>query len=906
MLTCCRLSEQEGPVQEVTGNTPLLLEGSEHVWLVLSERIDVFAVPVENGQPCGARSHVLRVAAGQLLFGVESEGPGASLRLLAVGIPGTRVLRLSRARLTELSQDAGAAKQLSGLLNGWVEGLTERVSGKRKPRPCIPLQLSVLSTERDLADPSLWSDLDAFHRLFLTRLAQGLRQEGVTAEERLRQRLQADSQFRQVTLARLTAVASTPPLSHPEKSGEDERLLAAFRLVADRLEIAVRPPAGPRDGRPHAPVLDDIARASHFRTRRVRLVDTWWQQDNGPLLAFLAADNRPVALLPTSAQSYELVDPETRTRTAVTPSVAAGLAPLAHTFYRPLPSHALTAWGLIRFGLQGCGAELRRGFVLALLGGLLGMAAPIGAGILFDTVVPRGSRAQLLLVTLALLVCAVAALLFQLSRDLVLLRLKGKMGSAIESGIWDHLLALPPPFFRRYTAGDLAVRANGIGIIRNMLSEAVVSTLFAGVFSLLSLGLLFWYDARLALVAIGLVLFVVAITAVSLSLQLPLQRGETSLRGKIAGQILQLLSGLSRLRVAAAEERALALWARDFSDQKRFSYRARCLANHFSAFLAVAPLLSMLAVFAAAAAWRGEGMSVGSFLAFLAALGQVLFALVSLGSTLNSALRIIPIWERVRPILGALPEVDAGKPEAGELSGEIEIGHVSFRYQPDGPLILDDVTLHIKPGQLVAVVGPSGAGKSTLLRLLLGFEKPQAGSLYYDGQDLAGMDLHSVRRQIGVVLQHGRLIPGDISTNILGSSPLTLEDAREAARLSGLDEDLEQMPMGLHTVISEGGGTLSGGQRQRLLIARAIVSRPRILLFDDATSALDNNTQALVSRSLEGLKATRLVVAHRLSTIRNADVIYVLDGGRIVQQGSYEELMRQGGLFADLARRQLT
>jgi len=676
--------------------------------------------------------------------------------------------------------------------------------------------------------------------------------------------------------------------------------------VADRLEIAVRPPAGPRDGRPHVLLLDDIARASHFRTRRVRLVDAWWQQDNGPLLAFLATDNRPVALLPTSARSYELVDPETRTRTAVTPSVAAGLIPFAHTFYRPLPSHALTAGGLIRFGLQGCGAELRRGFVFALVGGLLGMAAPIGAGILFDTVVPRGSRSQLLLVTLALLVSAVAALLFQLSRDIVLLRLKGKMGSAIESGIWDRLLALPAPFFRRYTAGDLAVRASGIGIIRNMLSEAVVSTLFAGVFSLLSLGLLFWYDARLALVAIGLVLFVVAITAVSLSLQLPLQRGETSLRGKIAGQILQLLSGLSRLRVAAAEERALALWARDFSDQKRFSYRARCLANHFSAFLAVVPLLSMLAVFAAAAAWRGEGMSAGSFLAFLAALGQVLFALVLLGSTLNSALRIIPTWERVRPILGALPEVDAGKPEAGELSGEIEISHVSFRYQPEGPLILDDVTLHIKPGQLVAVVGPSGAGKSTLLRLLLGFEKPQAGSLYYDGQDLAGMDLHSVRRQIGVVLQHGRLIPGDISTNILGSSPLTLEDAWEAARLSGLDEDLQQMPMGLHTVISEGGSTFSGGQRQRLLIARAIVSRPRILLFDEATSALDNKTQALVSRSLEGLKATRLVVAHRLSTIRNADVIYVLDGGRIVQQGSYEELMRQGGLFADLARRQLT
>ncbi len=249
--------------------------------------------------------------------------------------------------------------------------------------------------------------------------------------------------------------------------------------------------------------------------------------------------------------------------------------------------------------------------------------------------------------------------------------------------------------------------------------------------------------------------------------------------------------------------------------------------------------------------------------------------------------------------------MDPAKAAPGDLSGEVELSHVSFRYQADGPLILDDVSLHVKAGEFVAFVGPSGAGKSTIIRLLLGFESPASGSIYYDREDLSGLDRQALRRQIGVVLQDGKLTPGDVFSNIVGSSPLTQDDAWEAARLAGLEEDIHEMPMGMQTVIGEGAATLSGGQRQRLMLARAVVSRPRILLLDEATSALDNRTQADVSRSLERLKATRIVVAHRLSTVRNADCIYVIDGGRIVQRGRYEELMGQKGLFADLAKRQL-
>lgn len=278
---------------------------------------------------------------------------------------------------------------------------------------------------------------------------------------------------------------------------------------------------------------------------------------------------------------------------------------------------------------------------------------------------------------------------------------------------------------------------------------------------------------------------------------------------------------------------------------------------------------------------------------------------VLMASVIGYAVQIVPLYERARPILQTPPEVDPAKTVPGDLSGEVELSHVSFRYQADGPLVLDDVSVQVRPGEFIAFVGPSGAGKSTIIRLLLGFETPAAGSIYYDRDDLDGLDRQALRRQIGVVLQDGKLMPGDVFSNIVGSAPLTLEDAWDAAQLAGLEDDIHDMPMGMQTVIGEGGGTLSGGQRQRLMIARAVVSRPRILLLDEATSALDNRTQAAVSRSLERLKATRIVVAHRLSTIRNADCIYVLDGGHIVQRGSYADLIQQPGMFADLAKRQL-
>ena len=365
------------------------------------------------------------------------------------------------------------------------------------------------------------------------------------------------------------------------------------------------------------------------------------------------------------------------------------------------------------------------------------------------------------------------------------------------------------------------------------------------------------------------------------------------------------MSGITKLRVSGTEERAFDVWAREFAEKKRVNYKARQLDNIMESFNSAFPILAAMAIFAWVVLKSTREFTTGSFIAFNTAYTNFQGALLQMSLALTSVLNVVPLFERARPILETRPEVDLTKADPGKLSGEIEINHVNFRYEAGGPTILHDISLHVKPGEFLAVVGSSGSGKSTLLRLLLGFDAPESGTIFYDRQDLATLDIQKVRRQLGVVLQNGHVMAGTLLKNIVGTSRLTVDDAWEAARMVGFDEDIRNMPLGMYTVLSAGGPTLSGGQRQRLLLARSIVHRPRILFFDEATSALDNRTQAIVSESLDGIQATRVVIAHRLSTIINADRIVVIEKGRIVESGTYKELLEQGGVFAELARRQM-
>jgi ATP-binding cassette subfamily C protein len=775
--------------------------------------------------------------------------------------------------------------------------------------------LETISTRIYLQLDPHWESLSRLHGLALQAIRAACERDEAAEQERLQDRSAADRVTLENALGEIASVLDPTGGERPTAGGlgrEADTLLQASLLVGAALKIDMRPalqalsadPDGSLSANARVPSVERIARAAAMRTREVALKGRWWRQDNGPLLGALAENGRWVALLPASHSSYALHDPVEGTVTPVTPEVAARLAPTGHVFYRPFPRRRLTVGDVLKFGVFGCWRDLNMVLLMGIGAGILSLATPIATQIIFDQVIPSSDRGQLMGIGLVLLALAVAAALFQVTRSIAVLRVEGKMDGALQAAIWDRLLSLPPPFFRNYSAGDLGARAMGINTIRSVLSGPVITSILSSIFSLFSLVLMFYYDALLALVASGLIALAVAVTTLVGYLQVRQQRKMVDIQGDISGFLLQVLNGIASLRIIGAESRVFGKWAAKFAEQRRVTYKVRRLQNAMAVFNAAFPIMTSLTIFAIVFA-RGGGLSEGTFVAFTTAFGQVLMNGLQLSTSLVFILSIIPTYERAKPILQTMPEVDASKVAPGELTGAIEVSHVSFRYRENGPLVLQDVSLQVRPGEFVALVGPSGSGKSTLLRLLLGFERPEAGAVYYNGHDLAALDVREVRRQIGTVIQSGKVMAGVIVQNIIGSSLLTLDDAWEAARMAGLDEDIKRMPMGMLTLVSEEGGTFSGGQRQRLLIARALAHKPRIVFFDEATSALDNATQEIVSRSLEKLNATRVVIAHRLSTIVHADRIYVLQDGRVVQSGTYGELIQQPGLFADLAKRQI-
>lgn len=774
-------------------------------------------------------------------------------------------------------------------------------------------RLTAVTTEEILArEPTeVWLDaLESHHQRIFQRLRLAAAEREQEERHRLQRRVELDRGTLRSAYTRLLSVLA--PEARAEVSADELRdpVLAACRRVGEVLGVEMRAPL-PSERRKHSTRLEAIAQASRVRSRQILLRGTWWTRDNGPLVAFRESGEGeektklPVALIPTSPRSYEMVDPGSGERMSVTEEVADQFAGDAHMFYAPLPERRLTLRDLARAALRNTRKDLLAILLMGIGGGLLGLTLPILTGEIFGRVIPSADRSQLLQMTLALGIAAFASAAFQITRSIAILRLSGRMEGGVQAAVWDRLLSLPASFFRRFTVGDLANRSMGVEAIRQLLTGNVLTSVLAAVFSLFSFALLFYYSRTLALVATTLVIVLMATTILLTWLQLRYERQVHHFQGRLASLLFGLIQGVGKLKVGGAEQRAFGLWADRFAEQRQASISARRISNAQAAFNAGYRVVMILVIFAVMGLSLELDLEIGDFLAFNAAFGQFMAAALSMVGVFSSLLAMVPIYERLTPILETLPEVDDSKVDAGELAGDVEFSHVSFRYQEDGPLILDEVSFRARPGEFLALVGPSGSGKSTCLRLILGFETPESGSIYFDGQDLTSLSLQSVRRQIGVVLQAGKPMVGDVFSNIVGGSNLGLDAAWEAAEMAGLADDIRAMPMGMHTVISEGAGTFSGGQRQRLLIARALVHRPRILLFDEATSALDNRTQEVVSASLSRLHATRIVIAHRLSTIQNADRIYVIESGRVVEFGPYQELFERGGAFSRLAERQL-
>ena len=764
-----------------------------------------------------------------------------------------------------------------------------------------------------IGQATFWRGIDLFHQVLCQCEFINKKLRMVDEFNRIRLRESFGQRSKEVALREIASVLDDSAAGKNGAGyGEElsDQTFAVCKLVGEALGIQI---VAPPDLRRLKQRLPAIAKASRFRFRSVALRDNWWETDHGPLLAYREQGLAPVGILKNKATHYELVDPETNARQPIDATVAASLCPFAVSFYTPFPERKLGAWDLIKFGVRESKLDMWTILAMGILLGLLGMVTPYFSGQIFDSIIPAAERVELLQFTVGLLAAAFGTFAFELVRAISVLRMSGKMDYLVQAGVWDRLLALPSTFFREYAAGDLADRALGVDQIRQAVSQAGTQAIVGSISAVIMIAFLFSYNVQMAFVAIGLVLFSVVLPTALNLLQIKHQRKLFYIRGSISGLVLQLINGVNKLRVSGSEDRAFREWARKFSDQKRIAFAAGRLANMAHVFNQIFPVICTAVIFGMYAWFRDQAakngetfkMSTGEFIAFNTIFTNILSSFLALAAASLELLIIVPLFERLVPIIEAKPEIDEARAHPGELTGEIEVSHLTFRYAKDGPPILRDVSLHIRPGEFVALVGGSGSGKSTLLRLLLGFEKPEAGAILYDNQDLNSLDLREVRQQVGVVLQSSKLMPTDIYRNIIGSHQLSLNDAWEAARMSGLDRDIKNMPMGMNTVVSEGGGTFSGGQRQRLMVARALVNKPRIIFFDEATSALDNETQRTVTNSLDAMQSTRIVIAHRLSTIINADKIYVLINGEMVQSGTYAELINQPGPFADLAKRQL-
>jgi NHLM bacteriocin system ABC transporter ATP-binding protein len=677
-------------------------------------------------------------------------------------------------------------------------------------------------------------------------------------------------------------------------------------VVADAIQAPIVRPPGRMPVRQEFEDVVEIARASRLRVRRTLLRGDWWDRDVGPLVAWHGDERNPVALVRESRRRYLMIEPRAGTRRTVDESIAMELAPEAVTFYPALPSRSLGFTDLLAFAMRHSRGNVARIVMAVLMMGLLSLVSPLVTHALVDSVIPRTELDQLTFCAVALAVTAIAMAAVQAMQGMVMLRLEGMIDWKLQAAVFDRLLRLPASQFRQFTVGDFVDRALGIESVRRTFTGRTFRGLMAGIFCWFSILLMLYYDMKLGLIAVGLTilrgLMIIAVSA----LRLYHENRHFDLQGKIEGLVLQLLAGIGKLRVAAATVRALAVWANQFAAQKRQFIASQRAANALAIFETTFPTVATLIIFAAA---TGVGstlaQNLGAFLAFFTAFGQSMASVGAWATGISESLIAIPQLTRIRPLIVGAVEVSDDRKPPGELSGSVELSRVSFRYVSSGPPVLDNVSLRIAPGEYVAIVGPSGGGKSTLFRLLLGFEIPNAGAVFFDGKAIDTLDVSAVRRQLGVVLQNGKLATGSIYENICGGVQLPLERAWEAAQRAGLDNDIKAMPMGMHTVVAEGVNTLSGGQRQRLMIARAIARRPRILLFDEATSSLDNQTQAIVSNSLGALNVTRIVIAHRLSTVREADRIVVLVDGKVVQNGNFAELSSAPGMFADFAKRQL-
>ena len=719
-------------------------------------------------------------------------------------------------------------------------------------------------------------------------------------DEQIRQRKLSDQEIFEDSMFRMASV-----LLGKQRAGalNDERI-AAKAAIDDILKYYHYKPTEVPDG---VRTLDDqleyCLRPHGLMRRNVQLKERWYRDAFGPMLAFRKEDGAAVALIPKPFGGYWFIDGTTGAKESVGRANADSFDPDAICFYRPLPLRKLGIPDLIVY-LKDC---LSTGDYISLV---LLTLLPILLGLLMTNItraltgfVVRSGKLSLLWGTAVFMISAlISSQLIGVVKSLMMNRVELKTSLSTEAAMMMRVMNMPANFFRQYASGELSSRYSAVNQLCELLLGSVFSTGLSSILSLLYITQIFHYAPALVGPALLIVLATVLVSVISVLTQMKLSREIMQKGARLNGLSFALINGVQKIRLAGAEKRAFAKWANAYADAVKPSYNPPFLIKANGAVSSAISLIGTIILYYLAVQSR---VSPSEYIAFNTAFGSVTAAFASMAGVALSVARIKPILEMAEPILKTQPESSENRTMVTKLNGSIELSNVYFRYNDHMPYVVDGMSLKIRAGEYVAIVGTTGCGKSTLMRLLLGFETPERGAVYYDGKDISKLDLRSLRRRIGAVTQDGSLFQGDIYSNIVISAPqLTLDEAWEAAEIAGIADDIRAMPMGMQTVLSEGQGGISGGQKQRLMIARAVAPKPKILMFDEATSALDNKTQKRVSDALDALKCTRIVIAHRLSTIRNCDRILVLDKGKILEDGTYDELIAKNGTFAELVERQ--
>ncbi len=649
--------------------------------------------------------------------------------------------------------------------------------------------------------------------------------------------------------------------------------------------------------------LDYLLSSSGIFYREVRLEEGWQKDAMGAMIGSMKEDGAVVTILPGQMGGFYYIDPHSGRKKRIDKKEAKKLGEEAYCFYRALPmrklksidiwrymKESLTTWDILSFAIS------------ALVITLIGLILPKLNSLLTGTVVLYQSYSLLLSVILFMICVTIGNLMFSSIKSLLQTRIGYKLSNNVTAATMMRVLSLPADFFQNYSTGELNQYLSYMSNICDTIVNAVFSTGLTGIFSLVYLIQVFSFAKALVIPSLIVTILTLVVSMLAASAQSIISKEQMKLSAQEQGIVYSLINGIQKIRLSGAEKRAFAKWAECYAKEAELSYSPPTQIKLNTVITTAISLIGTIFIYYTAVK---SNVSVSDYYAFNSAYAYISSAFTALASVATTIATIKPGMELVRPLLEAEPESVEGLETVTELSGSIEISHLSFRYSKEGPMILNDISLRIPNGQYVAIVGKTGCGKSTLLRLLLGFEKPERGSIYYDKKDSCSLDMHSVRKKIGTVMQDGKLFQGSIYENIIIADPtLSMDAAWKAAEVAGIAEDIKKMPMGMHTQISGMAGGISGGQRQRLMIARAVAPKPKILFLDEATSALDNITQKHVSDALDALKCTRVVIAHRLSTIRHCDRILVMDGGKIIEDGNYDELIARKGFFAELVERQ--